>query len=73
MFWHIVLFVGALALSYALRPKMKVTHARPATAAEFQVPTAEEGREVPVLFGTRRITGPNVVWWGDLASTPIKR
>ncbi len=73
MFWNIVLFVGALALSYALRPMPKVTHARPATASEFDVPTALEGREVPVLFGTRRITGPNVVWWGDLASYPIKR
>ena len=45
MFWNIVLFVGALALSYALRPKPKVTHARPATASEFEVPTAlEAGR-----------------------------
>mgnify|MGYP000266680068 FL=1 len=73
MFWNIVLFIGAMALSYALRPKPKVTHARPAGASEFEVPTAQEGREVPVLFGTRRITGPNVVWWGDLASYPIKR
>ena len=39
---------------------------------EIDVPTAEEGREIPVLFGCRRIKSPNVVWYGDLKTKPIK-
>lgn len=39
---------------------------------DIQVPTAEEGREIPVLFGTRDIDGPNVVWYGDLKTVAIK-
>lgn len=27
------------------------------------VPTAEQGKPIPVLFGTRLISQPNVVWY----------
>lgn len=33
---------------------------------EFTMPTAEEGRAIPVIFGKQKITGSNVIWWGDL-------
>ena len=39
---------------------------KPAALEDFSVPTAEVGREIPVLFGTRWIKSPNVVWFGDL-------
>lgn len=38
---------------------------------EFTGITAEEGRPVPIVFGTRAINNANVVWFGDLASTAI--
>ena len=38
---------------------------------QFDVPTAEEGRAVQVLFGKRFVASPNVVWYGHLRSTPI--
>lgn len=70
MWLFIAGFVIALAASYALAPKPQ--NAKPAGLADIEVPTAEEGREVPVLFGTREIRGPNVVWYGDLDTKPIK-
>jgi hypothetical protein len=37
------------------------------------VPVAEEGRPIPVVFGTVTVTGANVLWYGDLRSTPIQK
>lgn len=46
-------------------PKPQTNKQVPAGINEVQVTTAEEGREIPVLFGTCDIYGPNVVWYGD--------
>jgi hypothetical protein len=46
---------------------------KPAGIGDFKVPTAEQDRTIPVVFGTVWITGPNVVWYGDLRSQPIKK
>lgn len=45
---------------------------KPATLNDIDVPTAEDGRPVPVLFGTRWVEGINVLWYGDLATEPVK-
>jgi len=39
---------------------------------DFTAPTAEEGRAIPVVFGTVLLKGGNVTWYGDLRATPIK-
>lgn len=71
MFWTVVLWVATTVISYALQPKPQ--NAKAAMLGDFNVPTAEEGREIPVLFGTRDIEGPNVVWYGDLRTKAIKK
>lgn len=71
MFWFIAVFVVSLVVAYATMPKPQ--NAPAPGINELQVPTAEEGREIPVLFGTRDLTAPNVVWWGDLKLVPIKK
>jgi hypothetical protein len=72
MAWFYALyFVVSLALVYSLTPKPQ--NAKPAGLNEFQVPTAEIGREIPVLFGTRDINAPNVVWFGDLKTVAVKK
>ena len=72
MAWFYALyFVVSLALVYSLTPKPQ--NAKPAGLNEFQVTTAEIGREIPVLFGTRDINGPNVVWFGDLKTVAVKK
>ena len=71
MAWlYALYFVAALVISYSLSPKPQ--NAKPAGIGDVQLPTAEVGREIPVLFGTRNISGPNVVWYGDLRTVPVK-
>lgn len=69
VYYLIVLIVSSL-ISYALAPKPPKP--KPAALEDFDIPVAEQGRPVPVIFGTILSTGPNVLWYGDLRSTAIK-
>lgn len=71
IWWFIVIFVVALVVGYALTPKARATP--PPGLSQIQAPTAEEGREIAVLFGTKDVQGPNVVWYGDLRTVAIKK
>lgn len=71
MWPYVVAFIVALVVSYAMIPKPQTQP--PAGLNEINAPTAEEGREIPVLFGTRVISGPNVVWFGDLKAVAIRK
>lgn len=67
---YAIIFIVALVLAVALAPSPPSQ--KPATLDEFQMPTAEPGRPVPVVFGTYVVKSPNVVWYGDLMSEPVK-
>lgn len=70
--WAVVVALAvSLAISFALRPKVRSQP--PAGLDAIQAPTAEIGREIPVLFGRRRISGPNIVWYGDLNTVAIRK
>lgn len=71
MWWFVAIFVVALVVAYAMAPKPQ--NAKPAGLDDITAPTAEEGREIPVLFGTRLIEGANLVWYGDLKSQAIRK
>lgn len=71
MWWYLVVFALALVVSYSVIPKPESRP--PAGLGDFQVPTAEVGREIPVLFGRRKLEGPNVVWYGHLRTVAIKK
>jgi hypothetical protein len=64
-------FLVTTVLSVALAPKPKGPTA--AAIDDFQFPTAEEGRPIPVVFGTVDITGPNVLWFGALSVKAIRK
>lgn len=66
----LAIFIVSMILSIALAPKPPKP--APASIQDFDVPTAEEGRPIPVVFGTVLITGANVIWYGDLRTSPIK-
>jgi predicted phage tail protein len=74
MYWQVLIWATVMVLSWLLAPKPQqpeVMH--PASSTDFDVPVAEEGRPIPVLFGTRLISSANVVWWGDISISPITR
>jgi hypothetical protein len=71
-FWLVLFLYVASTVAGALlsrRPKA----AQPAAIGDFTVPTAQEGRVVPVPLGTVKLTGANVLWYGDLKTQPLKK
>jgi hypothetical protein len=68
-FWlALLLYVGFTVISELLRPKPKFGAPAPSSLGDFNLPTAQEGRAIPAVFGTCKIGGPNVVWYGDLVA-----
>ncbi|WP_245331163.1 hypothetical protein [Mesorhizobium sophorae] len=70
MFWNIIIAIASYALQILLTPKPQ--NAKPKSLEDFKAPTAEEGREIPVCFGTNDVADPNVTWYGDLKRDAIK-
>lgn len=48
----------------------KTEGAKASGIEDFNFPSAAE-RPIQVVFGTRKISGPNVLWYGDLKTTEI--
>jgi hypothetical protein len=69
--WYLVVIIVAALISVALAPKPP--EPKPAALSDIDAPTAEEGRPIPVVFGSVLIRGANVVWYGDLDADPIKK
>ena len=72
MWGVIIAFVVSMVVSYAVSSRASSSYGDPAGLGDFDVPTAEIGREIPVLFGTRDISGANVVWYGDLLVEKVR-
>lgn len=69
--WYAVAVLVSTILSAVLAPKPE--SAPPPAVGEIDAPVAEEGKPIPVLFGTRVIKSPNCVWWGDVLISAIKK
>jgi hypothetical protein len=63
--WFIVvaIAVAVAALSIVLLPHPKAP--KPDSTTDFEDPTADAGRPIPVPFGTIMVKGLNVLWFGD--------
>jgi hypothetical protein len=63
--WWIVIVaaIAAVALSYLLLPRPKTP--KPDALSDYDDPTAEAGRPIPVVFGTVTVKGLNLLWFGD--------
>ncbi len=71
-FWvQIIVMIVLAVISYALAPKPPKP--KPPSLEDFSAPTAEEGRSIPVVFGTVWIRDPNVIWYGDLRTEPVRK
>lgn len=69
-YYYLAVLIVSAYISYALAPKPPSP--KPASLADFDVPTADESREIPVVFGTVTITGANVIWYGNLRAEQIE-
>lgn len=69
VYFVIALFVLSMVMAARMQPKTEKPTA--AGLEDFSFPSAAE-RPIQVLAGTRRISGPNVLWYGDLRNTAIK-
>ncbi len=69
MIWMMaVMFLLSLVMIATM--KTKVPSPSAAGLEEFIFPSAAE-RPIQILAGTRRLSGPNVVWYGDLRTSRI--
>ena len=71
MWLELGFFVASLVIGYIFRPKVKYDAPKPGAIEAKAIATA--GAETPVLFGSREITGQNIVWWGDTKTKAIKK
>ena len=60
-----------IAVVIAIVTAPKPTVPKPASLTDLDMPTAEPGRNLPVIFGTVLMKDPNVVWYGDFELTAI--
>lgn len=65
--WEAIIYLVVALIAVALVPRPQSGDARPAALADFDAPTAEPGRPIPVIFGTVLLKDPNVCWYGNLA------
>ena len=70
---YMLILAACTAAAYFLTPKAK-RPPDPAAASpdDFEFPTAQEGKAIPVLFGTKRIKGLNVIDWGNVRSVKVE-
>ena len=68
---QLVIMIVAIIVAVALAPKPPQPKA--SALADFDVPTAEEGKPMCKVFGEVVIRDPNVLWYGDLSSEPIRK
>jgi hypothetical protein len=68
--WQLALvWVALTVVSYLLQPK--TPKADDPVPGELTATTVDASSPVPILFGTRLLKQPNLIWYGDIGTTPI--
>ena len=73
MWQYIIAWVVTTVISALLAPRPSTQDAQPGQIGDKNLPIASQDAPIPVLFGTRRLSGPNVVWYGDVQVRPIRK
>ena len=74
--WWVIYLVTSIAFSLASAYLAKGPDPRTpksGTLEDFDFPTIDQTRKVQVIFGKVRQKDPNIVWYGDLKSTAIRK
>lgn len=69
MLVYFIVMVAVTLLSLALAPGPKSQ--KPPLLGDFSVPTAQDGRDITMIFGTVWIDDPNIINYGNLRTRPI--
>lgn len=71
--WNIIFYLIVIILAiYLSSSKKGGPEPRPASLEDVEAPTADQGRAIPVVFGTMVVKAPNIVWYGDLKYRQVK-
>lgn len=73
-FW--ISFIVSIAIAVVgelIRPKQSVPNAKASAIDDFDMPTAESGRNIAIWAGKVLIKGSNCTWYGDLKVTPLTK
>lgn len=73
MDWIVYIVVALVAAGASYYSAQRAQHGNNIKPGTFQAPTAEEGRKIPKLFGTRLIKDANVVWYGDVKTEAVQK
>ena len=72
MIWlYAAVWVASLVLTYAFMPKPD--RPPPPGIGQINAPTVEEGREIPIVFGTRIVKGINILGTCDFGTVALKK
>lgn len=66
--WLQIVGIVLQIIAYLIKPKTKIEDTAPGVLTGTSV---DPSSPVPILFGTRLMKQPNLVWYGDIATTPI--
>lgn len=74
MWDYIIIWVIAIVASYYVaQRKARGVDQQPGQFGDQNIPIASMDAPIPVVFGTRVLSQPNVIWWGDVTVEPIRR
>lgn len=68
--YYIIVLVISLIIGIAMAPKPQ--NAKPPALAEFDAPTIDEGTDIQWIHGECIVADPNIGWYGNLRTTPIR-
>ncbi len=76
MIWPLLvqflIYAAIFIASELLRPKPELEDAQAATFDDFQIPTTDPKRPIPIIWGRTRVQSPGIVWYGDYRTEAIE-
>lgn len=71
----IVMFIVSTVVSLAMshHEQAKMLEDGPQAPDNVKIPKVSSTGYLPVVFGTRRLSSPNVVWYGGQASAKVEK
>ena len=70
MWTNLIIGLVLALVTYLMRPKPEPP--KPTALKDVNVPVTKEGTEIGVVYGTVWIDSPQIVWYGDYKTTPVK-